>query len=67
MKESILAITLSLALIAVSLAAFVGWGMNIYKLCTCDFEPSYKAEAIRTIGIVVAPVGCVAGWMDLGK
>ena len=46
---------------------FIGWCMNIYKLTQCDFQPSYKAEAIRSIGIFIAPVGGVVGYMDIGK
>lgn len=34
---------------------------NIYKLTQLDFEPNYKAEAIRIIGIPVMPVGVAAG------
>ncbi len=44
-----------------------GWCVNIYKLTQCDFEPSYKAEIIRTIGVVVPVVGGVTGWMEFGK
>ena len=43
-----------------------GYFLNIYKLTQCDFEPSYKAEVIRTIGLF-PPVGAVVGYMDLGK
>lgn len=46
---------------------FFGWGMNIYKLTKCDFEPSYKAEIIRGIGIIVAPVGSIVGYIDIGE
>lgn len=42
-----------------------GWIMNIVKLIDCDFEPSYKSEIIRGVGIFVAPIGVVTGFMEL--
>lgn len=44
---------------------FTGWVKNIIKLSECDFEPSYKSEVLRIIGIPVAPMGIVIGYMDL--
>lgn len=44
---------------------FIGWSANIYKLCKLDFEPSYKAEIIRGVGIVVFPMGVIIGYMDI--
>lgn len=40
----------------------VGYILNIYKLLGNDFEAPIKSEIIRTIGIVVMPVGIFAGW-----
>lgn len=53
--------------IYVLLAIFglIGWIKNISKLIDCDFEPSYKTEVLRTVGIVVAPMGAIIGYMDL--
>jgi len=45
--------------------AVIGWGMNVYKLTTADFEPSYKNEIIRSIGVVVAPVGAITGYINI--
>ena len=53
------------ALIAVTCS--IGYGLNIVKLFGCDFEAPYKAEVIRIIGIPVAPVGMIAGYLDLGE
>ena len=53
--------------IMVSVVFIIGWCINAYKLIKCDFEPSYKAEAIRAIGVVVMPVGGIAGYMDIGQ
>ena len=44
----------------------VGWFINVYKLCKCDFESPYRAEVIRGVGTIVFPLGCVAGWLDIG-
>ncbi len=44
---------------------FTGWVKNIIKLSNCDFEPSYRSEVLRIIGIPVAPMGIVIGYMDL--
>ena len=45
---------------------FVGWGMNIYKLVSADFETPYKTEIVRAIGIFPL-VGGVVGYMDIGE
>ena len=44
-----------------------GWFLNIYKLTQLDFEAPYKAEIIRAVGIPVAVVGIIGGWMDIGE
>jgi hypothetical protein len=43
----------------------VGWGKNVYKLCHCDFEASYKAEVIRGVGVIVPVVGAVTGYCTI--
>lgn len=43
----------------------VGYVLNVVALVQCDFEPSYKAEIIHGIGIVVIPVGVVVGWIGI--
>lgn len=52
---------------AVIIMMGVGWVKNIFGLTQCDFEEPYKAEIIRIIGIPVAPVGGIVGYMDVGK
>ena len=42
-----------------------GYVLNIVALCKCDFEPSYKAECIRTVGVVIPVVGVVTGYIDI--
>jgi len=45
----------------------IGWVKDIVKLCHCDFEAPYKAEAIYSVGAVALPVGAIVGWFDLGR
>ena len=47
------------------LGLFVGYIMNVVKFCQCDFRESYKAEIIRGIGLVAAPIGGVCGWLTI--
>lgn len=54
------------AVIVQLLIVGTGWVKNLIKLSECDFEPSYKAEVIRIVGII-PPVGMVTGWLDVGK
>ena len=49
----------------IAVLALIGWVNNIVKLCYCDFEPSYRAETIRVIGVVVGPVGAITGYLDI--
>ena len=51
--------------IAVVIILAVGWIINVVSLCQCDFEPSYKAEVIRGIGVLVPPVGGIVGYIDI--
>ena len=43
----------------------IGWCMNLYKVCTADWEAPYKNEVIRVVGAVVAPVGGVVGYFSI--
>lgn len=52
-------------IIGIKLLLVLGFGLNIYKLAKCDFKPSYKAEAIRIAGIIIPPVGCIAGYLNI--
>lgn len=51
--------------IILCMASIFGWGMNIHKLTKYDFKPSYEAEIIRLIGVFVAPIGVIAGYVDI--
>lgn len=46
--------------------AVVGWFMNVYKaIAECDYVAPYKCEVVRVVGIPFAPVGVIAGWLEL--
>ena len=38
------------------------WVVNLVQFFTLDFEPSYKAEIIKGIGIFVVPASGVTVW-----
>ena len=39
-----------------------GWISNLCILCTLDFQTPYKAEIIRSLGVIPI-VGAITGWM----
>ena len=43
----------------------VGWCMNIYKLASDSRPITDKSQIIRIIGIPVAPMGAIVGYMKL--
>lgn len=43
----------------------VGWCINLYLLATANFEPPYANEAIRAVGVAVAPLGGIIGYIDI--
>ncbi len=51
--------------LVVAVLLSIGWVLNLVALAKCDFEPKYKAETIRAVGVVVPFVGGVAGWLDI--
>ena len=44
-----------------------GWFRNIYKLTQCDFDVPLKTEVIRSVGILVFPLGAILGYMNIGE
>jgi len=41
-----------------------GWIMNLVAFIQCDFADPYKEEIIRGIGIVLAPMGAIVGFIN---
>ncbi len=38
------------------------WVVNIIQLSNCDFEPSYKDEVIKLVGLI-GPVSGITVWL----
>lgn len=56
----------AIVVIAIQIFFAVSWGMNVYRLAKCDFEPSYKGEIIHGIGLFT-PISVVTGWVNFDK
>lgn len=54
-------------LILIWLVIIFGWFRNVYKLTQCDFDVPLKTEVIRSVGIVVFPLGAIFGYMNIGE
>ena len=61
----ILVVVAILFAVTIGLTCTLGWGLNIYKLTQCDFAAPYGPEIIRGAGVFIAPVGCIAGFLEL--
>jgi hypothetical protein len=55
--------TAHLIVVVFFLAAIGGWVANIVKLAGCSFDPLTGIVIIRAIGVVVAPLGAVMGFI----
>lgn len=57
------------ALLTIQILVFAlwGWCANIAKLSHDSFEAPYNAEVIRGLGVIVAPVGAVTGYITFDK
>jgi len=53
--------------ILIWLIIIFGWFRNIYKLAQCDFDVPLKTEVIRSVGIVVFPLGAIFGYINIGE
>ncbi len=53
-----------LLFLLICVGATVGWVMNVVKLVGCDFAEPWKEEILRGIGLFVAPLGCIFGWLN---
>jgi len=56
---------LTLVWLVILVVGIIGWGKNIYKFTQCDFKAPYKAEIMRGIGISMAPVGAIIGYITI--
>lgn len=53
------------AILLIWILSTLGWLINIAQFCRCDFDAPYKAEIIRGVGVIVAPVGSVVGYFNI--
>ena len=51
--------------VVIVVGGITGYVKNVVQLVRCDFEASYKAEALHIIGIAAPPVGAVMGWIGI--
>ena len=69
MSKDIKGIVLSIAgigfCVALVVGLFYGYISNLVYFVKTDFEPSYKEEIVRGVGIFIPPVGVVLGYVDL--
>lgn len=56
------AVAAFLAVVAVILAAVIGWCMNVYKLVSGMDEMTLVEAVVRGVGVVAAPLGALAGY-----
>jgi hypothetical protein len=60
MREFVL---LQLVMVIISMAGIVGWVWNIAKLISMEVLPLTTIFVVRAIGIIVAPLGAVMGFL----
>jgi hypothetical protein len=53
----------SLVIIGLWLAAVAGWVMNIITIAHSSFTPLEGLLVLRIVGIFVAPLGAILGWI----
>lgn len=59
------AIVAIIIIFGVILLGPIGYISNIVKLVRLDFNQPYKAEVIRSLGVVVAPLGVITGFIHI--
>jgi hypothetical protein len=53
----------SLLVIVVAILGFVGWVMNIMTIAGSSFNDLTGLLILRVVGIFIAPMGAVLGWI----
>jgi hypothetical protein len=51
-----------LIVLAIAILPLIGWILNIVKIISCDWAISAE-EVLRVVGIFVAPLGAVLGFV----
>jgi hypothetical protein len=53
------------AYLSIAVVVILGWVLNIIALVGCDFDPFGKEEILRIIGVPIAILGSIFGYIDL--
>ena len=56
-------LVVALSVIGLWVAAVIGWIMNIFTLYHMSFETMTGELIVRVIGIFVAPIGAIMGYV----
>jgi len=54
---------LYVSIIPIALLGAFGWGWNIIKITQSSFDPLTGMLVVRIIGIFVAPIGAILGYL----
>jgi len=57
--------TFTLIPITILILCTIGYIYNIVYLVNYSFKEPYRAEAIRTVGVIVPPLGAVLGYIHI--
>lgn len=57
--------TIMIGWILLCIVISIGWLMNVWSFAHLNFQAPYKAEVIRGAGILVAPLGGIAGYINI--
>lgn len=64
MRNKAMTLGTAVAILAISLS-IGGYISNLIELTKTDFEAPYKAEIIRTTGVIIPPIGVVLGYVKI--
>lgn len=60
------AIIVGVIVLSMTIASVVGYLLNLSALINnADFKQPYKTEVIRTLGVIIPPLGGIIGYMTL--
>lgn len=63
MKKQLGFTVVELLIVLLVLVGGTGWIWNIVKIVDCDFGTITNMLVVRVIGVFVAPLGCVLGFL----
>ena len=63
MKDDLFGFVVGVALVGLIVAIAYGWVMNIVAIAGSTFDPLTGLVVLRCIGVFVAPLGVVLGYL----